>query len=91
MLRQCMHVQLPRKEAEKAGMTDILIIARRVCRTKVNSLLNISCSLSGHLLTFVPAKRIPHWAQTAVVAGIPSQHLTVNNGCNAPSALSFTS
>lgn len=62
MLRQCMHVQLPRKEAEKAGMTDIPIIARRVCRTKVNFLLNISCSLSGHLLTFVPAKRIPHWA-----------------------------
>ena len=31
------NMQLPRKEAEKAGMTDIPIIARRICRTKVNT------------------------------------------------------
>ena len=30
-----MCVQMPRKEAEKAGITDIPIIARRVHRTKV--------------------------------------------------------
>ncbi len=47
-----MNVQLPRKEAEKAGMADIPIIARRVCRTKVSPLLTpVNQTIYRHLHT----------------------------------------
>lgn len=42
-----MDMQLPRKEAEKAGMTDIPIIARRICRTKVNT-NSLTCLAPRH-------------------------------------------
>jgi hypothetical protein len=44
MLKELLHLQLSRKDAEKAGLTEIPITARRIARTKVRLSL-----LHGHL------------------------------------------
>lgn len=35
LLKRLLHAQLPRKDAEKAGLTEIPIAARRITRSKV--------------------------------------------------------